>query len=221
MRRASAFGAIVTFALSTLGSVLSSTALGASEVGTPPICCLAPPPFQPPVSDNRGTAETPLVVTQTRSVAQLADEQAERTWKHTVDLWTLVGTGATIFVLIGQGIAFIFQAHRLKQSVTEMKLATIATQQVALAEQQTVQTMEATARRQLRAYVYIKEARMTGILNLTVGARLLLRLYNFGQTPAYKARVDTLTLAWGQTFDKAACSSRTRAHFFRHHRPGR
>jgi hypothetical protein len=82
-------------------------------------------------------------------------DNAERAWRHKIDLLTIGASIATILVLLGQGVAFAIQAHRLNQSVHEMKRSTDATRQVALAEQQTVETMEINARRELKAYVFV------------------------------------------------------------------
>jgi hypothetical protein len=106
-----------------------------TQLQTPPCCLVAAPP-----PDERGTAQQPLVVNGTlrKTDAEKFNEVAEQGWRHTVDRWTIGASIATILVLIGQGIAFVFQAHRLKESVHEMKRATEATPAMAVAEQATV-----------------------------------------------------------------------------------
>ncbi|HXQ00993.1 MAG TPA: hypothetical protein VN845_13135 [Solirubrobacteraceae bacterium] len=113
-------------------------------------------------------------------------EADERAWRHTIDRWTIGAAVATILVLIGQGIAFIFQAHRLKQSVDETRRATQATLRIAQTEQQT-------ARRQLKAYVFVAGHGVK--YDRALEASIIVK--NFGQTPAYKLRVSIRTLIGG------------------------
>lgn len=166
-------------------------------------CCVVTSPAQPPTPDIRGTAQQPLVVNAAplRGPEEIAAERAERTERENADWWARVIGLATIAVLTGQGIAFAIQAHRLKQSVDEMKQATQATQLVAHAEQQTVETMERTAIRQLQAYVHLEQGRAMGLLLLGSAPRIFLQFKNYGQTPAYKLKLQGLNYAWGPAFD--------------------
>src|SRR5208337_1225966 len=95
---------------------------------------------------------------------------------------------ATLLILAIQAIAFFVQARQLHRSVEEMKRATAATQTAARAAESTVETMNTTARRQLRAYVAVKDAHID---KLDAGrkpeARITIR--NYGQTAAYRFTV--------------------------------
>jgi hypothetical protein len=108
--------------------------------------------------DSRGTPRQPLVVSTPTELR-----------------WTIGLTVATILVLVGQGIAFAVQAHRLKQSVDATQLATQATLRIAQTEQQTV-------RRRLKAYVFVADHSFEHRAEFR--ANVIIR--NFGQTPAYR-----------------------------------
>jgi hypothetical protein len=188
----------------TTSAIWSTTAAAepASQRRTAPPCCVAPTPAQPAVPDLRGTSQQPLLVNATlppKSAEEKAAEAQERAERLSTDTWTR-GIGiATILVLIAQAIAFIVQAHRLRQSVIEMQRATQATQQVAQAEQLTVDTMQATARRELKAYVFLHTSRVFQLgPNGRPEARVTFK--NYGKTPAYKVKL-TLDCGWAASFE--------------------
>jgi len=109
----------------------------------PPQCCGAAS-SQPSTPDLRGTAKQPLVVNATlppKSEDEIKNEKDDRAARYKMDVWTIRIGATTLVVLVLQMAAFMLQAHRLKQSVDEMQAATLATQQAARAEQQTVETM--------------------------------------------------------------------------------
>jgi hypothetical protein len=203
--RSALFGALVALLCAQLSAATPAKPAQNPKAASPP-CCVAPTPAQPATPDIRGTPQAPLVVSATpvKTPDEIAAERAERAERENADSWARVIGLATIAVLLGQGIAFVFQAHRLKQSVDEMKRATEATQQVARAEQQTVQTMERTAIRQLQAYVHLLKGRAIGILSIGSAPRILLVFKNHGQTPAYRLKLEGLNHAWGRTFDSAS-----------------
>jgi hypothetical protein len=154
------------------------------------------PPAQP---DLRGTPQQPVVV-DTIAVKTSTDmEEADRAERQRGDLRTFWLGVATLAVLVVQAGAFIVQARRLRQSVDEMKHTTAATLAAATAEQQTVATMDATARRQLRAYVFVLSARIKNLTDLTRRPEPQITFKNYGQTPAYKTRF-TIGYGWGTSF---------------------
>lgn len=186
-----ALRSVLTSALLLLPWPTVMAATKGAQPQTPLPCCLT----AVPQSDTRGTAQQPLIVNATLP-AKTADEKTadtkEQAWRHKIDVWTLVASGATILVLIAQGIAFVFQAHRLKQSVHEMKRATEATRTMAVAEQATVDTMARTARRELKAYVFVETQEIAWSGSAPPGESVAVAkvfLKNYGQTPAYGLRV--------------------------------
>jgi hypothetical protein len=98
-------------------------------------------------------------------------------WGRSTDVWLAVFTGLLVFVGTLQFVVFGLQARRLRQ---------------------TIETMRATERRQLRAYVGIDMIALASTANLTaityapytpsVGTAcpdfMIVNLMNFGQTPA-------------------------------------
>lgn len=116
--------------------------------------------------DSRGTPQSPLIVSATppaKSAADQSNESADRRARTSADERSLEIAIATTLILLLQLFVFGIQAKRLRETVT---------------------TMEITARRQLRAYVFIDSVRITPV---SVGAAPMVKVSfkNFGQTPAY------------------------------------
>ena len=98
--------------------------------------------------DQRGTPAQPLVVEQVQqspsaeALRRDAIHTAERNEdvayrlesdraRQSADRWTIGAAVATVVILLGQGIAFVYQALALRQSVSEMHAATKVAQQAA------------------------------------------------------------------------------------------
>lgn len=166
------------------------------QSATPPPCCVAPASVQPALPDTRGTPEHPLIIDAipVKTPADIAHEDDDRAERRSATDWA-EGIGiATIVILLVQAIFFAIQAHHLNQSVKAMQGATEATKEVATAETATVETMNATARRELKAYLFIELARVDQLApNNRAEAKVTFK--NYGKTPAYKVK---LTLDCGR-----------------------
>lgn len=90
--------------------------------------------------DKRGTEQSPLVVgplvvktIAEKSKDEASNEEKDRAEHADNDRWTIRIGWATFAILTIQAIVFAWQARRLRQSVMEMRTATIATQLAAKA----------------------------------------------------------------------------------------
>ncbi len=148
-----------------------------------------------PVPDTRGTERTPLTVKVTKlpdkTPAEVARDYEERAEKASTDRWTTGLALATTLILAFQLVVFERQARRLNESVQEAKRATEATNTVAVATQtaasiaeQTVNRMNLTALRDLRAYVAVPRGSIEK-LDENGSPRATVVIKNFGRTPAY------------------------------------
>jgi hypothetical protein len=161
-----------------------------------PTCnCAAPAPAAA-VPDTRGTAQQPLVVSATlppKTVAEIAWEDRDRRDRGLRDDRTFLLGIVTVLVLVVQFLAFAVQAKLLRESVDEAKRATQATLTAARATQATVETMDMTARRQLRAYVFVLGHSLE---QMEPGGRVKIHvtLKNFGQTPAYGLAISGMSV---------------------------
>ena len=137
--------------------------------------------------DARGTEHVPLVIKVLPPLDEdekAATEQQEHEDKSKSDWWLVKLTGILAAIGLMQLIAFAIQAHRLRQTVEEMKIATKATLK-------TAQNMEAAD----RAYIKISHAE-PGLKLTTSTADLLyggdkdrtyevhIEVRNIGKTPA-------------------------------------
>lgn len=176
--------------------VAGAAAVGGAPDGGPPISSIT-------ISDSRGSDDKPLSVKVTQLPATSADEiaredrdRAERVTSERSNFQlAVIAVGVavvTALILIGHLSVFRTQAERLRQSIEEAKRATQATETSARAAERTVEAMDNTARRQLRAYVAIEDARINRV---DAGAKpeALLTIRNFGQTPAYRFAVSAQT----------------------------
>jgi len=143
-------------------------------------------PAQP--VDERGTDKAPLAVHITEMPQRPPDdierERAEVREKTSTDHWTIGLTLATAVILAFQLVVFGVQARRLNESIKEAKRATEATQTAAKAAEQTVTTMNLTARRDLRAYVFVLKGSVDR-LDENGNPRATVTIKNSGKTPAY------------------------------------
>jgi hypothetical protein len=185
LSRSLLIGVLLLFALLHTADSADS----AAPLQMPP-CCLAAPPSP----DERGTAQQPLVVNATlppKTPEEKAAEQADRNEQQNTDRWTRAIGKATVAILLIQTLVFAWQGWQLRRSVREMNQATRATRRVALAEQQSVETMELTARRELKAYVFVAgHALQQPGIGFPTRLKVTLAVRNFGKTPAYRLRVD-------------------------------
>lgn len=144
-------------------------------------------------ADQRGTLKQPLavdIVRAEKSKEEALQEQADRAAKSANDQWG-VGLGvAQLSVFMLQLVVFGLQASRLRQTVEEMrdakgitKNAADAAIRAAVATEKTVEAMEQTAERQLRAYCLVCAARLD---NAEIGKIpcIQITIKNFGSTPA-------------------------------------
>ena len=120
-----------------------------------------------------------------KAADEIAQDKAEWREKVSTDNWTIRLTCITAVILGFQLVAFGLQAHRLNQSIKEAKRATEATLIAARAAEQTVVTMNLTARRDLRAYVAIANSSIEH-LDEEGHPRAKLTIKNFGKT--FRAR---------------------------------
>lgn len=135
-----------------------------------------------PAQDLRGTRSVPLIVEPLESAQDARDkrEQAQyRAFDSGTTRWAMWLTGGMLLVAAMQAWFFFVQLRLMRAS---MKVAETA----AAATERTVETMEDTARRQLRAYVSVDRAWVEfpepGVPSVTVIVR------NAGQTPAHDVR---------------------------------
>jgi hypothetical protein len=130
-------------------------------------------------ADQRGTEQSPVIVkvlpteNSTQNSSQVPEQRND---KSTTDWWLVVFTGLLVVVGVGQGIVFAIQAYRLKQTVEEMKSATIATTVAAKAAQDSADALPAIE----RAYIFIVPK-----IIITFGRReTYYHCVNHGKTPA-------------------------------------
>jgi len=135
----------------------------ASHPQTSPPCCVTPGTAQPVVPDMRGTDQAPFAVKVTQApVFPMAEPPKD--WSG----WIIAG--ATVWLALVTTALAIF-TFRLWRSTGDL-----------------VRGAAETAERELRAYVFVKDARIEGV---TAGDSPVatVPLKNSGQTPAYKVRV--------------------------------
>lgn len=179
-------------------------------------CSVISPPVVP---DLRGTQQAPLVVSATlaKSSDDIHKEDQDRVERRASDWRTLILGIATAIILALQLWVFGQQARRLHQSIDEMKIATEATKTAAHAAETTVETMKATARRQLRAYVAIKDPLISRV-DQQGQPEATITIRNYGQTPAYQFSVST-EMALVSSFEQA-CAVPDRRGLLGHLGPG-
>lgn len=133
-------------------------------------------------SDVRGTRASPLVVETLEIPADAKDKRDAarlRELDSSISQWVMLLTAGMLIVAAVQACFFFIQLRLMKRS---MKVAEAA----AFAANRSVETMQDTARRQLRAYVTIDSAAIKfpepGVPSVTVIVK------NAGQTPAHDLR---------------------------------
>jgi hypothetical protein len=108
-------------------------------------------------------------------------------------------TGALVGIGFLQALFFLWQLWMIRKSLADTEIAAKAARRSAKATQRSVETMEDTARKQLRAYVMVEFGRMVkqDLDTLTL-AQWYPRITNTGATPAHRliatARMDVLGL---------------------------
>jgi hypothetical protein len=156
--------------------------------------------------DERGTDKAPLVVkalkTQTES-EQEAEDRKEKT-QNDRQLVTFTGSLVTATYLLGavavfQLVVFGYQSVKLKQTVEAatrqekltsdsldaMRRSADASTMAAAAAERTVEVMQATARQQLRAYLFTGPSEVGPWDGSETSPTVILTIKNYGQTPAY------------------------------------
>jgi hypothetical protein len=159
--------------------------------------------------DQRGTEKAPLIVktlptekneTETKADKEKEDERRyNESWLTTYTGLLAWFTAGLIAVGLGQICMFFRQLGYMKQGMIDAKIAAEAAKESAdTAKTQaetargTLVTMQDTAERQLRAYVFIDDAKFEHAPSPPHLWRIILVIKNFGQTPAYDviARID-------------------------------
>ena len=103
-----------------------------------------------------GTKSNPFaidIVSTEKDKNTAAQEEKDRQEKRQIDIILIVIGIAQSFIFLLQLGAFFYQAGFMRGTVDEMKLATIATQDLAKAARDSADNAKNTAERQLRAYV--------------------------------------------------------------------
>lgn len=133
-------------------------------------------------SDLRGTRSLPLVIESVVSAEDVTEKREEAKYRaidSSTARWIMLLTGGMLLVAVVQAIFFFVQLRLMRASMRVAQMAAAATER-------TVETMEDTARRQLRAYVSVDRAWIEfpepGVPHVTVIIK------NAGQTPAYDLR---------------------------------
>jgi hypothetical protein len=173
--------ALISLSLAGTAGALSKPATPTEAESTPAPGVTAP---APPQLDTRGTADHPLIVAPIAIAKSPEDkylEAQDRAERYDADQWAVRLGKVTIGVLIVQGLALLAQALLLRA---------------------TIRQADKTARRQLKAYVFVAHHTLDPIFEgKEVNARILLR--NFGQTPAYRLTVAARGALGGQRFNEA------------------
>jgi hypothetical protein len=166
-----------------------------SRTSSAPVCNCLICQLPPPAPDIRGTDDPPLIVSSVRSDADSTNDKQDRALRqrmatHTLEVDSVKAAvdWLTLLLALATATVLIVQLRWFIKSVQEMKAATAATRDAATATRDSVNTMEATARRQLKAYVFVHSS---AIADLAVGRafKLTVAIRNYGQTPAYKFKV--------------------------------
>jgi hypothetical protein len=122
-----------------------------------------------PGTEPRGSADAPFfvqVVPAPKTAEERAQEAQDRQEKSSTDWWLMVFTGAVaLFTLMLVG------ATALLYRAGERQLA----------------HLDRTAKRELRAYVFVDTVHIKHILDGNGVPEAVVRVKNFGQTPAYEA----------------------------------
>jgi hypothetical protein len=160
-----------------------------------------PPRSQEPAGANQhGTEQAPLpvrIVTPPKTEAELAQEQTERedrkaneSWFATLTRGLAIATGGLVIAVIGLWYTAAQQSRQLKQALETARRS-------ADAAEFTVKTMETTAERQQRAYVFVKHVDADAKPQANGQIRQVLRIVweNTGATPT---RHMAMSVNWGQ-----------------------
>jgi hypothetical protein len=133
-------------------------------------------------TDIRGTKPQPLVIESVESAKDAAEKREQARYRVIDSMtaqWAMWLTAGMLVVASIQALFFWVQLHLMRKS---MKVAEVA----ATAAERSVETMQDTARRQLRAYVSIDRAWIEflepGVPKVTVVVK------NAGLTPAHNLR---------------------------------
>jgi hypothetical protein len=149
--------------------------------------------------DERGTEQFPIIVkalpsehTYTKTQSEQQHEEEKATYDRLVAYSTVALAVITFFlalytaklwkatVNLGKDAkeAAARQASEMQESLMISKDSAVAAMKSADAAERTVKTMDRTAENQLRAYVYVEEARITNVANPDVPAGLIVNLSN-------------------------------------------
>lgn len=154
---------------------------GPSEAGQPPQHQASSPQTKAE-RDQRGTKAAPLVVEAVESEFDAADKQNAAKYREqeaATNRWLMLLTGGMLFVSSIQAWFFWTQLRLMDRSM-------VVAEKAAKSAAESVETMQDTARRQLRAYISINAASIEfpspGVPKVTVSIK------NTGQTPAHNVK---------------------------------
>lgn len=172
--------------LTLLALILLAVACGARPTMAKPSAASAPraslgssPSAEVRAPDLRGTKASPLVIETAESADDRLDKQQAAKFREldsSTSHWIMLLTAGMLGVAAFQAWMFLTQLQLMKRSMTVAEAA-------ASAADRSVETMQDTARRQLRAYLSIDRAWIEfpepGVPSVTVVIK------NAGQTPAH------------------------------------
>ncbi|MDL1981669.1 MAG: hypothetical protein LWX02_09425 [Deltaproteobacteria bacterium] len=142
---------------------------------------------QQQITDRSISSDNSAITQQTKPPAN--DKSDKKDSNATTNWWIVVFTAVLALAAVAQFFTALFQLRRLRQTVEVTKEAADAAKKSADATERTVLAMQATAQRQLRAYVCVPGATIK-MLKKTDGtyAHVVLRYKNAGQTPGHDVR---------------------------------
>jgi hypothetical protein len=142
---------------------------------------------QQQIADHLTSSDNSAIAQQTKPPTN--DKSDKKDSNTTINWWIAVFTAVLALAAVAQFFTTLIQLRRLRQTVEVTKEAANAAKKSADATERTVLTMQATAQRQLRAYVCVPGA-IIKMLKKTDGtyAHVVLTYKNAGQTPGHDIR---------------------------------
>jgi hypothetical protein len=194
-----------------LAAVLSGAAFGQTQRSSPrgresppptPTQSQAQPPRsqEPATSDQRGTDQSPLsvkIVQPPKSEAEAAQEQRDRDERRANESWfaaltraLAVATGGLLIATVGLWYTAARQSRALKGAVETARRSADSAEFI-------VKNMEATAERQQRAYVFVKQIDVQSEPQADRHARRAVRIM-LENTGATATRHMVTSVSWAQ-----------------------
>ena len=150
--------------------------------------------------DSRGTEQSPLsvkIVQPPKSEAEAAQEQRDRDERRANESWFValtralaVATGGLLIATVGLWYTTARQGHALKQAIETARRSADSAEFI-------VKTMEATAERQQRAYVFVKQIDVQSEPPADRHARHIIRIM-LENTGATATRHMVTSVSWAQ-----------------------